>query len=284
MTSRSSPIRASKSSRKASMAAGSARSIPAAQACAVSRQNPTRSARRCRAPRPPRRCRPARRRPCPGRTRSRASSRGRPSRRPGPSSTSARTRASPSASRSVPASHAGAAVRADVDVDEPAQRTRARLAGRWPAPPTERPKKSSSGPARLTRYEAWTATGRMSSSASRARKAGCSVGGSARRRQAVGLSTKIWSAPAPISCARSTALTMPSPEGQVGAEASSIGKHPRMVREAWTCRRHGRSRCRFLRRSPWLAPDGSACGSSPPAGDAPQRPPRNDPRNRRPDR
>ena len=45
MTSRSSPIRSSKSARKASIAAGRPRSIPAPQACAVSRQNPTRSGR-----------------------------------------------------------------------------------------------------------------------------------------------------------------------------------------------------------------------------------------------
>ena len=44
MTSRSRPIRASNSARKASMASGSPTSMPAPQACAVSRQNPTRSA------------------------------------------------------------------------------------------------------------------------------------------------------------------------------------------------------------------------------------------------
>ena len=48
MTSRSSPIRASKSARKASTADGSPTSIPAAHACATSRQKPIRSAGRLR--------------------------------------------------------------------------------------------------------------------------------------------------------------------------------------------------------------------------------------------
>ena len=56
---------------------------------------------------------------------------------------------------------ARAPVRPDVDVDEPAPEP-----GRGPQVAgedrTERSKKSSSGPARLTRYEAWTATGAMS--------------------------------------------------------------------------------------------------------------------------
>jgi hypothetical protein len=54
----------------------------------------------------------------------------------------------------------------------------------------------------------------MPCSASLARNASCSAGGAARRFQAVGLSPKIWSAVAPISAARSAALTIPLPSGR----------------------------------------------------------------------
>ena len=108
---------------------------------------------------------------------------------------------------------------------------------------TERAKKSSSGPARLTRYEAWIATGWMSSATSRSRKAGPSLGGAARRRQAVGLSAKIWSAVAPISCARSTALTMPRPNGRWAPRRRPSGSIRGMVRRADAAPRWpGRSR------------------------------------------
>ena len=52
--------------------------------------------------------------------------------------------------------------------------------------------------------------------------------GSARRRQAVGLSLKIWSAVAPISAARSAALTMPSAEARWAPRrrpSGSIARH-----------------------------------------------------------
>ena len=54
--------------------------------------------------------------------------------------------------------------------------SRAPPAARSRAPPIDRPNRSSSGPARFTRYEAWIATGPMSSSARRVRNA-CLVRG-----------------------------------------------------------------------------------------------------------
>ena len=94
---------------------------------------------------------------------------------------------------------AGTAVRADVDVDEPRQRSRAPPAGRRRGRPTDRPNESSSGPARLTRYEAWMAIGPDVELAEPRAERAASAGGFARRRQAVGLSPKTWSAVAPIS-------------------------------------------------------------------------------------
>ena len=184
---------------------------------------------RCRAPGRPRRCRPARRRSCrdrsrcPRRSRARSSAH-RASGRPRPC-----TSASPSASRAIPAGTP--APRCDPTwtlTNRAANQGAARssLASR----PTDRPKKSSSGPARLTRYEAWMATGRMSSSIRRSRKAGPSAGGAARRRQAVGLSANTWSASAPISCARSTALTMPRPSGRWAPRRRPSGSIRGMVR------------------------------------------------------
>ena len=64
----------------------------------------------------------------------------------------------------------------------------------------------------------------MSRSASRSRNAGACSGRLGRRRHAVGLSLKTWMAVAPIVDARSTAAaTIPSPSGQVGAEAPAVG-------------------------------------------------------------
>ena len=106
------------------------------------------------------------------------------------------------------------AMRPDVDVDEPAAEPgrRPQVAGQDPDGAAE---EVLLGPARLTRYEAWIATGAMSSSVEAlAEGAAARSGGSARRRQAVGLSAKIWIALAPISCARSTALTIPAPSGR----------------------------------------------------------------------
>ena len=48
----------------------------------------------------------------------------------------------------------------------------------------------------------------------RLRNFGSSGGGSVRRRHDVGLSAKTWSARAPMTRARSTALTIPSPSGR----------------------------------------------------------------------
>ena len=115
----------------------------------------------------------------------------------GPSSTSASVSASPSARRRVPA--ATPAPRCDPTwtlTNRPrnpgaARRSLARTS-------TERPKKSSSGPARLTRYEAWMAIGRdvelgqarpegrLLASAARpggARRSGCRRRSGARRRR-----------------------------------------------------------------------------------------------------
>ncbi len=78
----------------------------------------------------------------------------------------------------------------------------------------DRSKNVGSGPARFTRYEAWMAIGPRSRAVRASRKAAWSPGGAARRRQVVGLSEKIWSVPAPIAWARSTALTMPSARGR----------------------------------------------------------------------
>ena len=79
---------------------------------------------------------------------------------------------------------------------------------------TDRSTSSGSAPARFTRYEAWIASGPIPSSSTRARNAGSSRGGAARRRQAVGLSLKTWSVSSPISWARSTARTIPWPSGR----------------------------------------------------------------------
>ena len=144
-------------------------------------------------------------------------------------STSAVTRASPSASRAIPAG-------TPVPRWEPTWTFTKRAANQGAArrslasKPTDRPKKCSSGPARLTRYEAWIAVGPMSSSIRRSRKAGPSAGGAARRRHAVGLSAKTWSASAPISCARSTALTMPRPSGRWAPRRRPSGSIRGMVR------------------------------------------------------
>ena len=166
MTSRSSPIRASKSARKASMASAGSRGR-----C----RHPRRARRRGRSRRARReaRARPAARRwrPAP-----RRSSRARRRRRP-----SSRARGSAMRRPRCPGSSTS---------DEDAARGRRRAGRCRPRPrrprcdpmwtftnrapnpgaarsscartPTERSKKSSDGPARLTRYEAWMATGPMS--------------------------------------------------------------------------------------------------------------------------
>src|SRR5690606_24737937 len=75
----------------------------------------------------------------------------------------------------------------------------------------DRVAKGSAVPARLTRYEAWMEMGAIPSRAVYSMKAGASAGGSGRRRQAVGLSLKIWSARAPICRARRAAGRRPRP-------------------------------------------------------------------------
>src|SRR6476646_6486622 len=78
----------------------------------------------------------------------------------------------------------------------------------------ERSRRTSSAPARLIRYEAWTTSGAMSRPSRTSRNAAISGEGSARRCQAVGLSQKTWRAVAPISAARAAAFTIPSPIGR----------------------------------------------------------------------
>ena len=81
------------------------------------------------------------------------------------------------------------------------------------------------------------ATGPMSRSTSRCPEGSASGGGSARRRQAVGLSLKIWRADAPISTARSATRTRPRPIGRwrppvalraAGRAGSIAGRHRRL--------------------------------------------------------
>ena len=81
---------------------------------------------------------------------------------------------------------------------------------------------------------------------------------------AVGLSVKIWRASAPITCARSTALTMPAASGQVRAQPAPVGKH----RRHRTMRRWGPT----MRRP--HSTHGSSARSSATAGSSPSRPAR----------
>ncbi len=257
MARRSSPIRASKSARKASIASGSDRSMPAAQACAVSMQNPRRSRAMPRAAAASAMAaRPATSVPSPkplpaefSRMIAGASS---------PPSTSASTRASPSARRCVPNSTPAPRCEPMWTLTYRAakpgavRRSEART-------PTDRPNASSSGPARLTRYEAWTAIGRMSNSTSLARNASASAGGFARRRQAVGLSVKICSAVAPISLARSTARTIPLPSGRWAPRRRPSGSIRRWYDASARDQRRGRPVVDATVASYGAAPNGSAC-------------------------
>ena len=211
------------------------RSTPAPQAWAVSRQKPTRRSATPRAAIASAMSASSVDASSRGRTRPRPSSRGRAARPRASSSTSARTRATAVREPRRARRDRRVAVRPDVDVDEPRPERRGPPGARCASSSTERSKKSGSGPARLTRYDAWIATGPMSRAASRSRNAGSSAGGSARRRQAVGLSPKTWSAVAPISWARSTAFDHAGRQRQVGTEASAVGKHGRIVR----CGSHG---------------------------------------------
>ena len=105
------------------------------------------------------------------------------------------------------------AMRPGVDVHEPG----AVAAGRGEVGGEDRDRAARNdgfGPARFTRYEAWTATGRMSSSSSRARNSGELLGRRDRRFQAVGLSTKTWMPSRRSRAARSAALSNPSPSGR----------------------------------------------------------------------
>ena len=84
----------------------------------------------------------------------------------------ASARATPVGEPLDPGLDAGAAMRADVDVDEAGAERRARLAARRRRTSMDRSKKASSAPARLIRYAAWIATGPMSARARRSRNAG----------------------------------------------------------------------------------------------------------------
>ena len=108
---------------------------------------------------------------------------------------------------------AGPTMRPDVHVDVACPEARP-VRSSWARISTERSQNVGSGPARFTRYAAWIATGSIPYAASRLRNSGSSFGGAVRRRHAVGLSEKIWIASAPISCARSTAFTIPVPSGR----------------------------------------------------------------------
>ena len=171
---------------------------------------------------------PARRRSCPARRRCRPSSRAR---------ACGRVRARRRPRRALSRMPVGRrrrdrrrrrrcpAVRTDVDVDEP--RPERRRAAQLVGEHVDRAREDSGfGPARFTRYEAWIETGRdVELAEPRRGTRRTRRGGSARRRQAVGLSAEDLHRVAPISWARSTALTIPVAEGQVGTESSAIGEH-----------------------------------------------------------
>ena len=95
----------------------------------------------------------------------------------------------------------------------------------------------------------------MSWPASRSRNAGSSAVDVGRRCHEVGLSLKTWSADAPISAARSAALTMPCPSGRCAPRRRPFGSIGRRVAERVVrmgrIRRHvdreaGRSRLRSM--------------------------------------
>ncbi len=153
----------------------------------------------------------------------------------GPSSTSARMRATPSGQPRDPGFDGGVAVRADVDVHE------ARL--RTPGPRAGPASSSRDGPlvevrvglARLMRYEAWIATGRMSGRQPLAerRELVRRSGPPPPRRRVVGedldrgRADRVGALDGLRPCRR---------QGQVGAEPAAVWKHRRIVRCAapWT--------------------------------------------------
>ena len=214
------------------MAAGSETSIPAAQACAVSRQKPIRSRGR------PRgrgrlgdagqlRRRRAQPEPAAGRV---LEDDHRP--RPVPPSTSASASASPSARRSVPA--ATPAPRCDpmwTLTNRPAEPgRRPQVAGEDRHGATEEVLLDPGEVHEVRgmdrdRRDVVAPRGGPGTPAARPAAA-------ARRRHAVGLSTKTWIALAPISWARSTALTMPLPSGRWAPRRRPSGSIRGIVRRA----------------------------------------------------
>ena len=76
------------------------------------------------------------------------------------------------------------------------------------------------------------AIGPSPSSATRARNAGSSLGGAARRRQAVGLSLKTWRRVEPELIGAVDRPDHPLAQGEMGADPSSVGKHARILAAA----------------------------------------------------
>ena len=152
----------------------------------------------------------------------------------GPSSTSPRIRRTASARRRVPAW-------TDVSRCEPMWTFTKRASNVGAtrsssvSSAAERSARSGSTPARLTRYEAWMASGAMSSVRSRSRKAGSSSGGAASplpRRRVVG---EDLDRGRPDGTGAVGRLDHAARQGQVEAEPAAVWKHRRIVR----CARHG---------------------------------------------
>ena len=90
--------------------------------------------------------------------------------------------------------------------------------------------KGSAVPARLMRYDAWIAIVRSPSRSPKPTNSGASRDGSGRRRQAVGLSLKIWSARAPIWRERRAARSRPFPTPRWRPTAGASSGHVRRRR------------------------------------------------------
>ena len=121
----------------------------------------------------------------------------------------------------------GAPVRADVDVDEPTgeARRRAQVAGE---DRHRRPKNASSRPGEVDQVRRVDRDGPDVELAAGGRgRPLCSAGGSTRRRHAVGLSTEDLECAGADLVGSIDGLDHAVAERKVGAEASSIGKHPR---------------------------------------------------------
>ena len=168
----------------------------------------------------------------PARSRSPASSRGRPSLRRDRRRPRRGRQREPVGESAGPGLDAGVTMRPDVDVDEPPEIARGRP--QVAREDLDRPlEESSSGPGEVDEVrgvdgdrpdvelgQAGPERGLL------ARRLDC------RRRQAVGLSPKIWSASAPISWARSTALTIPPPRVRWAPSRRPSGSIRGIVRRA----------------------------------------------------